>query len=60
MNTITVQGNVGKVEDLRVTASGKKVISFSIADSQGKDKPTTWFKISCFDDLAETVVGNER
>ena len=49
---------------------GKAVVSFSVADSQGKDKPSIWWSCSLFGDRGEklqpyllkgqtvTVIGN--
>lgn len=48
MNTITIAGNLGRDAELRHTSSGDAVLSFSVADSQGKDKPTIWWNCSLF------------
>lgn len=57
MNTITVIGNVGRDPELRVTASGLQVITFSVADTIGKDdkKTTVWHDIKAFGEQAENV-----
>jgi single-strand DNA-binding protein len=44
MNRITVTGNLGKDAELRYTPNGKAVLSVSIADSTGRDRPTIWWK----------------
>lgn len=43
MNSITVAGQLGRDSELRHTGSGDAVLSFSVADSQGKEKPTIWW-----------------
>ena len=53
MNFITVSGNIGKDAELRQTRDGDTVLSFSIADNQGKnkdgtDRPPVWFNCSMF------------
>ena len=60
---VTKVGNIGSVDDngaiaLRFTPGGKSVCNFDIAVNIGKgeDKRTTWYKITCWDLLAENVV----
>ena len=43
MNNITVAGQLGKDAELRTTPNGDPVLNFSIADSQGREKPTLWW-----------------
>lgn len=43
MNVITVAGKLGRDSELRATPNGDSILSFSVADSQGKDKPTIWW-----------------
>ena len=44
MNIITITGNVGKDIEIRSMANGGDPVgAFSVADSQGKDKPTIWW-----------------
>jgi single-strand DNA-binding protein len=43
MNNITIAGALGKDSELRSIPSGDQVLSFSVADSQGRDKPTIWW-----------------
>ena len=49
----TVTGNVGKVNELRITKSGKAMLTFSVASTEKKDGPTTWVEVVCFDEQAE-------
>lgn len=58
-------GNIGKTEDdgsikLRLTANGKSVCNFDIAVSIGKgdEKKTEWYKITCWESLADNVVAS--
>lgn len=43
MNNITVAGPLGRDAELRSIPSGEQVLSFSVADSAGRDKPTIWW-----------------
>ena len=70
MNSITIAGQLGRDAEQRFLPNGDAVASFSVADSQGKDKPTIWWNCSIFGKRAEaltqyltkgqavTVVGN--
>lgn len=55
MNSISISGNIGKDSELRHLANGDPVCSFSVADSMGKDKPTTWWNCSLFGKRAEAL-----
>lgn len=57
MNSLKINGNVGKDPVSRVTKSGKEMASFSLAHSTGKDdqKTTIWFDVLAFDELAAQV-----
>lgn len=55
MNVITIAGQLGKDVEIRYTPSGKAVGTFSVADSQGKDKPTIWWRCQIWDKRAETL-----
>lgn len=55
MNFITVAGNLGKDAETRYLPNGDAVCSFSVADSQGKDKPTIWWNCSLFGKRAEAL-----
>lgn len=54
---VELLGNVGKVEDMRVTSSGKSVINFSLAvnEGSGDNKTTLWVRVTAWDKLAEIV-----
>jgi len=55
MNSITVAGQLGKDAELRHMANGDAIASFSLADSQGKEKPTIWWSASLFGKRAESL-----
>jgi single-strand DNA-binding protein len=55
MNNITIAGQLGKDAELRTLANGDMVCSFSVADSQGRDKPTIWWNASLFGKRAESL-----
>jgi single-strand DNA-binding protein len=54
---ITVLGNLGSVPDMRYTPSGKAFTSFSLAvnEKYKEQETTTWFRVTCWDKLAETA-----
>jgi len=55
MNNITVAGQLGKDAETRHLQDGTSVASFSVADSQGRDKPTIWWNCSLFGKRAEAL-----
>lgn len=55
MNFITVAGTLGRDAEIKHLNNGDPVCSFSIADSQGKDKPTIWWNCSLFGRRAESL-----
>lgn len=55
MNIITVAGNIGKDAEIRVTPQGESVAAFSVADSQGKDKPTIWWRCNLWGKRADSL-----
>lgn len=55
MNSITVAGQLGKDAEIRYLSNGDPVASFSVADSQGKEKPTIWWRCSLFGKRAESL-----
>ena len=54
MNSITVSGTVGNAE-LKYLQSGDPVLAFSVADGQGKDKPTIWWSCNLYGKRAESL-----
>lgn len=55
MNNITIAGQIGRDAETRYLPNGDPVCSFSVADSQGKDKPTIWWRCSLFGKRAESL-----
>ena len=55
MNNITVAGQLGKDGELRALPNGDPVINFSVADSQGREKPTIWWNCQIFGKRAESL-----
>ena len=55
MNSISISGNLGKDAETRFMPDGKSVVSFSVADSQGKDKPSIWWNCSLFGDRGDKL-----
>jgi single-strand DNA-binding protein len=56
-NHITIHGNVGQEPEVRITPSNMTVVTFTVADTYGKDanKKTTWHNITAFGQLAENI-----
>jgi single-strand DNA-binding protein len=62
INTVTIVGNLGQDPEIRYTANGVPVASFTVAVNEaykGKDgqkvKKVHWFRVSAFQRLAEIV-----
>jgi single-strand DNA-binding protein len=49
----TLRGNLGKDAVVKSTSSGTSVANFSIARSNGKDKPPTWFNVQAWKETAD-------
>lgn len=48
MNVITITGTLGRDMEQRTMPNGDPVGNFSVADSQGRDKPTIWWSCQLF------------
>lgn len=58
MRPCTCNGNVGAPPELRFTPGGTAVCTFNLATYAGKaedKKQTTWIRVTCWGQLAETV-----
>lgn len=55
MNSIAITGQLGKDAELRTTPKGEQVLGFSVADSQGRDKPTIWWNCQLWGKRAESL-----
>jgi single-strand DNA-binding protein len=55
MNNITIAGQLGRDAELRALPDGTQVLNFSVADSQGRDKPTIWWNCQLFGKRAASL-----
>jgi single-strand DNA-binding protein len=55
MNVISIAGSLGKDAELKHLPNGDPILIFSVADSQGRDKPTIWWRCSLFGKRAEAL-----
>lgn len=55
MNIICVAGQLGNDAELKYLADGTAVSNFSVADNQGRDKPTIWWRCQLFGKRAESL-----
>lgn len=55
MNVICVAGQLGKDAELKFLNNGDPVLSFSVADNQGREKPTIWWNCALFGKRAESL-----
>jgi single-strand DNA-binding protein len=55
MNVITVAGTLGKDAEVRYLPNGDAIANFSVADSQGRDKPTIWWNCGLYGKRAESL-----
>src|SRR5690349_9005036 len=52
-NKVTFTGNLGRDPEMNFTHNGTAVTKFSIAVSQGKDKPAMWLNVEVWKELAK-------
>ena len=55
MNIITLAGTLGRDAEIKYLNSGDPICNFSVADSQGRDKPTIWWNCTLFGKRAESL-----
>lgn len=55
MNSLTIAGSLGKDAEVNYLPNGDAVCKFSVADSQGKDKPTIWWNCQLYGKRAESL-----
>jgi single-strand DNA-binding protein len=55
MNNITIAGQLGRDAETRYLPNGDPVCNFSVADSQGREKPTIWWRCGLFGKRAESL-----
>ena len=56
-NQITVQGNIGNAEELKILPNGTQVLRFSVAANSGygEKKKTVWFRATLFGKQAASL-----
>jgi single-strand DNA-binding protein len=54
MNSLTIAGVLGKDPELKQVGQ-EQVLSFTVADSQGKEKPTLWWNCQMWGKRATTL-----
>jgi single-strand DNA-binding protein len=55
MNQITVAGTLGRDAEVRYLNNGDAVCNFSVADSQGREKPTIWWNCTLYGKRGESL-----
>jgi single-strand DNA-binding protein len=55
MNVITIAGGLGRDAELKYLNNGDPICNFSVADSQGRDKPTIWWNCTLYGKRAEAL-----
>jgi single-strand DNA-binding protein len=55
MNSLTVSGGITRDAEIKYLQNGDAVCSFSVADSEGRDKPTIFWSCSLFNKRAEAL-----
>jgi single-strand DNA-binding protein len=55
VNNITVAGGLTRDAEMKYLQNGDAVCSFSVADSEGRDKPTIYWSCSMFGKRAESL-----
>jgi len=55
MNNITIAGTLGKDAEVKYLANGDAICNFSVADSQGREKPTMWWNCGLYGKRAESL-----
>lgn len=54
MNIITIAGVLGNDAEVKYLPDGTAICTFSVADSQGQEKPTIWHRCQLFGKRAES------
>lgn len=55
MNNITIAGQLGRDAETRYMPNGDPAASFSVADSQGKEKTAIWWSCQLYGKRAESL-----
>ena len=55
MNNITIAGGLGRDAEIKYLNNGDPICNFSVADSQGREKPTIWWNCTLYGKRAEAL-----
>ena len=55
MNSITIAGGLGRDAEIKYLNNGDPICNFSVADSQGRDKPTIWWNCTLYGKRGEAL-----
>ena len=55
MNVVTIAGGLGRDAEIKYLNNGDPICNFSVADSQGRDKPTIWWNCTLYGKRAEAL-----
>ena len=55
MNSITIAGGLGRDAEIKYLNNGDAICNFSVADSQGREKPTIWWNCSLYGKRGESL-----
>jgi len=55
MNVVTIAGGLGRDAEIKYLNNGDPICSFSVADSQGREKPTIWWNCTLYGKRAEAL-----
>jgi len=55
MNHLTIAGTIGRDAEVKYLSNGDAICNFSVADSQGRDKPTIWWNCGLYGKRAESL-----
>lgn len=54
-NTVLIIGNLGAEPESRHFESGAQVTTMNVAVYDGKDKPSIWVKVKCWNEVAQAL-----
>jgi single-strand DNA-binding protein len=55
MNVVTIAGGLGRDAEIKYLNNGDPICNFSVADSQGREKPTIWWNCTLYGKRAEAL-----
>jgi single-strand DNA-binding protein len=55
MNVVTIAGGLGRDAEIKYLNNGDPICNFSVADSQGREKPTIWWSCTLYGKRAEAL-----